>query len=246
MESDKIGIKETAPTADEAIISPIDEEAIERDEPITLDSAPHERRERGFKRKFRADDEDVDQEEESEEENDNEEISEQEEPSGDNERHRLIENLEKMIFRGIVKPEDLAILENSKAILDFIARLQSLSITELKLLRNMVRVRMTGSVGNEAVTAIQNGAAAILQNLTGDAETCKELREDKTVTISLDDMIGDTLDSVPAPAKLALTLGSYVGRAFVNLKLRKLNDGKAVEGQQAPPSISAAAGTLRQ
>lgn len=166
---------------------------------------------------------------------------------GEREKKRLVKRLQNMIYRGIVKPEDMSILKDSEEVLAFLGRVQNLSEPELRILISTIRTRTRGSMGTMAVDSLQSllGTLATYLDPTGDrdGELRKEIREDKLIGLSLDEWVGDTLDELPSWLSGSV---AYVGHVVkMRSKRRKLlicegkvNDTKTVNNLIAVPASS--------
>lgn len=130
-------------------------------------------------------------------------------------RTRILHKIERLIISGCIGHNDLNALKESKDIVKMLKDLHQLSTLELKVMDGLLRTRLMkdSPVGNP-VTLVQSLLGNVLAKALSNKEAAKIVVDDRALTVSLDELVGDYVDSLPALVKVGASLFRDVLASF--------------------------------
>lgn len=131
----------------------------------------------------------------------------------DNSQRRgiLISSIKRLIRTGQVTSKDLTLLNDSKEVLQLMKYVGGMDDDELDLFYWLLRGKIyENSPWANPVQLVQRGLAAASGFILGSSSVAKQVREDRVITASLDELTGDSLERVTPVLKLATAIGTAV------------------------------------
>lgn len=128
-------------------------------------------------------------------------------PNDVDERTRVLKKLERLIIKGALKKDDLESLKDCKEIIKFLKDLHNLDETELKVMEALLRQKiLRDNPLGDPITLLQRALARAGGIVRGSARIEERIEKDAALTMGLDELCGDYIDSVPAVLKVCTAL----------------------------------------
>lgn len=144
--------------------------------------------------------------EDDEEQSDDEEKKSKSESNIDD-RTRILDRLRRLIMRGTVGKEDLAILDDCKELLKFLKELDKMETIQLKVLDALLRRRLMGnSPLGDPCKVIQRALARAGGLVKRSATVEQRIENDTVLAVGLDELCGEYVEGLPALIKVGTAL----------------------------------------